>query len=166
MFLGTTDVHVHLEEALANFFGVEQACLYSYGFSTIASAIPAYAKKGDVIFVDEAVNFAIQKGLDASRSKIKYFKHNNIEDLERILDEHAKDELKNPKLTKITRKFLVVEGIYLNTGQICCLKEMIFLKRKHKLRLFIDESISFGVLGQSGRGITEHQDILVLLINH
>ena len=88
----------------------------------------------------------MQKGLDASRGKIKYFKHNNIEDLEHVLDEYAKDELKNPKLTKITRKFLVVEGIYLNTGEICCLKEMILLKRKHKLRLFIDESISFGVL--------------------
>ena len=60
----------------------------------------------------------------------------------------------------------MVEGIYLNTGQICNLKDMILLKRKHKLRLFIDESISFGVLGQSGRGITEHQDILVLSINY
>jgi serine palmitoyltransferase len=45
------DVHVHLEERLANFFGTEQGCLYSYGFSAIASAIPAYAKKGDIIFV-------------------------------------------------------------------------------------------------------------------
>jgi len=45
------DVHVHLEEKLASYFGAEQAVLYSYGFSTIASAIPAYAKKGDIIFV-------------------------------------------------------------------------------------------------------------------
>ena len=45
------DVHVYLEEKLASFFGAQQAVLYSYGFSTIASAIPAYAKKGDVIFV-------------------------------------------------------------------------------------------------------------------
>ena len=45
------DVHVHLEEKLAQFLGTEQAILYSYGFSTIASAIPAYAKKGDIIFV-------------------------------------------------------------------------------------------------------------------
>ena len=45
------DVHVYLEEKLASYFGAEQAVLYSYGFSTIASAIPAYAKKGDIIFV-------------------------------------------------------------------------------------------------------------------
>ena len=50
-FYGTADVHVHLEEKLAEFLGTEQAILYSYGFSTVASAIPAYAKKGDIIFV-------------------------------------------------------------------------------------------------------------------
>lgn len=46
---------------------VEEACVYSYGFSTAASAIPAYCKRRDIIFADEAVNFAIQKGFDASR---------------------------------------------------------------------------------------------------
>lgn len=50
-YLALPDVHIHLEEKLASFFGTEQAILYSYAFSTIASAIPAYAKKGDVIFV-------------------------------------------------------------------------------------------------------------------
>ncbi len=67
----SADVHIHVEEKLAKYLGTEQAILYSYGFSTIASAIPAYAKKGDIIFVDECVNFAVQKGLDASRSKIR-----------------------------------------------------------------------------------------------
>lgn len=50
-FYGTIDVHLELEERLAKFIGVEEACVYSYGFSTIASAIPAYAKKNDLIFV-------------------------------------------------------------------------------------------------------------------
>lgn len=49
-FYGTIDVHLVLEERLADFMGVEEACVYSYGFSTVASAIPAYAKKGDLIF--------------------------------------------------------------------------------------------------------------------
>lgn len=133
--------------------------MYSYGFSTIASAIPAYAKKGDIIFVDEAVNFAIQKALDASRSRIKYFKHNDVEHLEHLMDQVAKEESKNPKLAKMTRKFLVVEGIYINTGSICNLTRMIDLKRKHKVRLFIDESVSLGVLGKTGKGITEYLNI-------
>lgn len=50
-FYGTIDVHLELEERLAKFLEVEETCVYSYGFSTIASAIPAYAKKGDIIFV-------------------------------------------------------------------------------------------------------------------
>lgn len=50
-FYGTIDVHLELEDRLAKFLEVEETCVYSYGFSTIASAIPAYAKKGDIIFV-------------------------------------------------------------------------------------------------------------------
>lgn len=50
-FYGTTDVHIKLEERLAKFLGVDRAVAYSYGFSTVASAIPAYAKKGDIIYV-------------------------------------------------------------------------------------------------------------------
>lgn len=49
-FYGTIDVHLELEERLAKFMEVEETCVYSYGFSTIASAIPAYAKRGDIVF--------------------------------------------------------------------------------------------------------------------
>jgi serine palmitoyltransferase len=50
MFL-FTEVHLELEKRLAEFMGVEDAIVYSYGFSTSASAIPAYSKRGDIIFV-------------------------------------------------------------------------------------------------------------------
>ena len=94
--------------------------------------------------MDESVNFAIQKALDASRSKIKFFRHNDIDHLGQLLEQQAKDDKKNPKLAKKIRRFLIVEGIYMNTGRICNLKPMIELKHKYKLRLFIDESISLG----------------------
>lgn len=158
-FYGTADVHVYLEEKLAAYFGAEQAVLYSYGFSTLASAVPAYAKKGDIIFADECVNFALQKGFDASRSKIKYFRHNDWEHLEQILEQQAAEDKKHPKSAKVRRKFLVVESIYINTGEICPMEKMIELKRKFKVRLFIDESLSFGTLGKRGKGITEHKNI-------
>ena len=61
---------------------VEEAILYSYGFATIASAIPAYAKRGDVIIADEGVSYAIQKGIQASRSKVVWFKHNDVSHLQ------------------------------------------------------------------------------------
>lgn len=164
-FYGTVDVHLELEEQLAKFMGVDEAIVYSYGFSTIASAIPAYAKRGDIIFADEEVNFAIQKGLDASRSEIKFFKHNNMEDLERLLVEQHAIDMKNKKKAARTRRFLVVEGIYIKTGKICPLPELISLRKKHKLRIFIDESISFGTLGSSGRGVTEHFNVPMIEVD-
>ena len=86
------DIHLELEKKLANFMQVEEAVLYSYGFSTISSAIPAYSKHGDIIFCDQGVNFAIQKGLVGSRSQIKFFKHNDPDDLERLLLEQEEQD--------------------------------------------------------------------------
>ena len=78
------------------------------------------------------------------------------------MEQQFKEDKKNPKLAQKIRRFLVVEGIYMNTGNICKLDQMIDLKHKYKLRLFIDESISFGTLGSTGKGITEHMKISVL----
>lgn len=183
-FYGTVDVHLELEERLAKFMNVEEAVVYSYAFSTIASAIPAYSKRGDLIFVyvlnrmiaallllltgflivffvysDECVNFAIQKGLDASRSKIFYYKHNDMDDLERLLQKQQIEDKRNPAKAKKTRRFLVAEAIYMNTGEVCPLPRLVELRARYKLRLFLDESISFGVLGDSGRGLIEHCNV-------
>uniref|UniRef100_A0A8C4I4I8 Serine palmitoyltransferase 1 n=1 Tax=Dicentrarchus labrax TaxID=13489 RepID=A0A8C4I4I8_DICLA len=155
-FYGTFDVHLELESRLAKFMKTEEAIIYSYGFATIASAIPAYSKRGDIIFVDEAACFSIQKGLQASRSFIKYFKHNDMEDLERLLKEQELEDQKNPRKARVTRKFIVVEGLYINTADICPLPELVKLKYKYKVRIFLEESMSFGVLGEHGRGVTEH----------
>lgn len=81
-FYGTIDVHLELEGRLAKFLGAEEAILYSYGFSTVASAIPAYSKRGDILYMDEAAAFPIQKGAVASRSRVIFFKHNDMADLE------------------------------------------------------------------------------------
>ncbi|KAJ7399704.1 Serine palmitoyltransferase 1 [Pitangus sulphuratus] len=124
-FYGTFDVHLELEERLAKFMRTEEAIIYSYGFATIASAIPAYSKRGDIVFVDEAACFAIQKGLQASRSNIKLFKHNDMADLERLLKEQETEDQKNPRKARVTRRFIVVEGLYMNTGDICPLPELI-----------------------------------------
>ncbi|XP_059500577.1 serine palmitoyltransferase 1 isoform X1 [Stegostoma tigrinum] len=155
-FYGTFDVHLELEDRIAKFMRTEEAIIYSYGFATIASAIPAYSKRGDLVFVDEAACFAIQKGLQASRSNIKYFKHNDMDDLERLLKEQELEDQKNPRKARVTRRFLVVEGLYMNTGYICPLPELVKLKYKYKVRIFLEESLSFGVLGERGRGVTEH----------
>ncbi|XP_036158319.1 serine palmitoyltransferase 1 isoform X3 [Myotis myotis] len=124
-FYGTFDVHLDLEDRLAKFMKTEEAIIYSYGFATIASAIPAYSKRGDIVFVDRAACFAIQKGLQASRSNIKLFEHNDMADLERLLKEQEIEDQKNPRKARVTRRFIVVEGLYMNTGTICPLPELI-----------------------------------------
>lgn len=156
-FYGTVDVHLELEERLAKFFGVEEAIIYSYGFATVASAIPAYCKRNDIIFVDEQVNFAIQKGLDASRGNVRYFKHNDVQHLEELLIKQMELDKHSKRATKIKR-FLIIEGIYVNTGKICPLPQLLKLCKEYKLRIFIDESISFGTIGL-GKGVTEFFNI-------
>ncbi|XP_077615611.1 serine palmitoyltransferase 1 [Crocuta crocuta] len=160
-FYGTFDVHLDLEDRLAKFMQTEEAIIYSYGFATIASAIPAYSKRGDIVFVDRAACFAIQKGLQASRSDIQLFNHNDVADLERLLKEQEIEDQKNPRKARVTRRFIVVEGLYMNTGTICPLPELVKLKYKYKARIFLEESLSFGVLGEHGRGVTEHFGISI-----
>lgn len=158
-FYGTIDVHLQLEEKIAKYLGTEEAILYSYGFATVSSAIPAYSKRTDVIFCDKGVSFAIQKGITASRSKVYWFEHNDMDDLEKKLIEQQDKDNKNPKKAAVTRRFLVVEGLYANYGDIVPLPKLIGLKNKYKVRVFIDETMSFGVLGKHGKGVTEHFDI-------
>jgi serine palmitoyltransferase len=153
-FYGTIDIHLQLEDRLAQFMGTENAVIYSSAFATMASAIPAFSKSGDIIIADSAVHFAFKTGMNLSRSTIKLFKHNDMEDLERILEEVVAEHKKSKK--KLTRRFLVVEGVYQNTGSLLPLPHIMKLKEKYCFRIFLDDSNGFGVLGQSGRGICEH----------
>ncbi|CAH8465329.1 unnamed protein product [Schistosoma margrebowiei] len=155
-FYGTFDVHLELENKLAEFLGVEKAVIYSYGAATFSSAIPSYSKRTDVIFADEGINHATYLGLVASRSHVRFFRHNDMEHLEQLLIAQAKRDKDDPKRALLTRRFFVVEGIYFNSGEICPLSELIALKYKYKVRILLDETISFGVLGKTGRGVTEY----------
>ncbi|KMT00287.1 hypothetical protein BVRB_1g016420 [Beta vulgaris subsp. vulgaris] len=151
-FYGTIDVHLDCESRIAKFLGTPDSILYSYGLSTMFSTIPAFCKKGDIVVVDEGVHWGIQNGLYLSRSKIVYFKHNDMESLKSTL-EKITIENKRPKQI---RRYIVIEGVYQNSGQIAPLDEIIKLKEKYRFRLLMDESNSFGVLGCSGRGLTEY----------
>ncbi|KAJ3055056.1 serine palmitoyltransferase component [Rhizophlyctis rosea] len=157
-FYGTIDVHMDLERGLAKFVGTESAIIYSQGFSTVASVIPAFSKRGDLLIVDDGVSFATQKGVQISRSVVKYFKHNDMADLERVLEQVRLDDAKSKKKL-LNRRFIVVEGLYLNHGDICPLPELIALKEKYKYRIMMEESFSFGVLGKRGAGISDHYDV-------
>ncbi|KAH9474532.1 Serine palmitoyltransferase 1 [Psilocybe cubensis] len=152
-FYGTLDVHMDLENDIADFLGTEAAILYSQGFSTISSVIPAFCKRGDIIVADRAVNFAIQKGIQISRSTIRWFDHNDLNSLEEVLIGIEKERKK--RRGPMTRRFIVTEGIFQKDGAMVDLPKLIELKYKYKYRLILDESYSFGSVGRTGRGLTE-----------
>uniref|UniRef100_A0A3P9LQ38 Serine palmitoyltransferase 1 n=1 Tax=Oryzias latipes TaxID=8090 RepID=A0A3P9LQ38_ORYLA len=152
-FLGLLDSDRVKDKALAS--------LKKYGVGTCGprgfyGTFGECAEESGSCSLDEAACFSIQKGLQASRSFIKYFKHNDMEDLERLLKEQELEDQKNPRKARVTRKFIVVEGLYINTADVCPLPELVRLKYKYKVRIFLEESMSFGVLGEHGKGVTEH----------
>ncbi|PSR75714.1 hypothetical protein PHLCEN_2v9005 [Hermanssonia centrifuga] len=152
-FYGTQDVHIQLEQDLADFLGTESAIIYSQAFSTISSVIPAFCKRGDIIVADRGVNFAIQKGLQISRSTIRWYDHNDMKSLEQVLESTEKERRK--KKGPLTRRFIVTEGIFDHDGAMADLPKLVELKLKYKYRLILDESVSFGSVGRTGRGLTE-----------
>lgn len=106
-------------------------------------------------FSDERINFAIQRGLEMSRSTVVYYRHNDAADLERLLLEQQQYDRRKPKKAAAQRRFLITEAIFQNTGEMCPLGRLVQLRAAHKLRFILDESLSFGTVGRTGRGLTE-----------
>nr|CAB3501401.1 unnamed protein product [Digitaria exilis] len=104
---------------------------------------------------DEGVHWAVQNGLHLSRSTVVYFKHNDMASLASTLEKLTRG---NKRAEKI-RRYIVVESIYQNSGQIAPLDEIVRLKEKYRFRVILEESHSFGVLGKSGRGLAEHYGV-------
>ncbi|KIY48348.1 serine palmitoyltransferase [Fistulina hepatica ATCC 64428] len=152
-FYGTMDVHMNLENDISEFLGTEATIVYAQAFSTVSSVIPAFCKRGDIIVVDRSVNFSIQKGIQMSRSTVRWFDHNDLKSLETVLELVDKEYRK--KKGPLTRRFIVTEGIFEQDGQMVDLPKLIELKLKYKYRLILDESYSFGIVGRTGRGLTE-----------
>ncbi|KAI9485518.1 MAG: pyridoxal phosphate-dependent transferase [Benjaminiella poitrasii] len=152
-FYGTIDVHMELEKDIAQFIGAEAAIIYAQNFSTISSVIPAFSKRGDILVCDDSVSFAVQKGVQISRSIVRWYKHNDMADLERVLEEIRMDDIMHKK--RLTRRFIVSEGLSANYGDIAPLDKLVEIKKKYKYRLILDETNSFGVLGRRGAGLTD-----------
>ncbi|KAI9889021.1 MAG: serine palmitoyltransferase component [Vezdaea aestivalis] len=154
-FYGTQDVHMKTEADIASFLAVPACIVYAQAFSTISSVIPAFSKRGDIIVASTASNFAIRKGIQISRSTVRWYAHNDMADLERVLASITKEQASKP----LTRRFIIAESLSDNVGDLTPLAAMLALKHRYKFRLILDESWSFGVLGRTGRGATEHAGV-------
>jgi len=157
-FYGTIDVHLQLEHAFSEFCGTDGAILYSDGASTCSSTIAAFAKRGDLLVVDEGIYEPIMTGVTLSRAHVKWFKHNDMEDLRNVLEKVQATDRQLGRKPNAQRRFIVVEGLYKNTGTIVPLDELVKLKHEFSYRLILDESFSFGTLGKTGRGVAELYD--------
>ncbi|KAJ2896587.1 putative serine palmitoyltransferase 1 protein [Zalerion maritima] len=155
-FYGTQDVHMKTEADIAKYIGTEKCIVYAQAFSTISSVIPSFCKRGDIIVADKAVNYSIRRGLEISRSNIHWFNHNDMDDLEETMKRIALEQTKKKKLT---RRFIVTEGLFEIIGDSVDLPRLVELKEKYKFRVILDETWSFGVLGRTGRGLTEAQNV-------
>jgi serine palmitoyltransferase len=154
-FYGTVDVHLDLEAKFAAHLSTDDAILYSDGASTCSSTIAAFCKRGDLLVCDDAIYEPLTTGVALSRANVKWFQHNDMADLRRVLEQVQATDMKLGRKSNEQKRFLVVEGIYKNTGKICPLDEITKLKHEFRYRLILDESNSFGVLGPTGRGVTE-----------
>jgi serine palmitoyltransferase len=161
------------EADIASYLGTEGCIVYAHSFSTISSVIPSFCKRGDIIVADRGVNYSIRRGLEISRSNVKWYNHGDMEELEQVMRKVVKEQAGK----KLTRRFIVTEALFETTGDINNLpklvdpplisrtgmcfanKSQIELKEKYKFRLMLDETWSFGVLGRTGRGLTEAQNV-------
>ncbi|KAL2176722.1 pyridoxal phosphate-dependent transferase [Thermothelomyces heterothallicus CBS 202.75] len=154
-FYATQDVHMKLEADIASYLGTEGCIVYAHAFSTITSVIPAFCKRGDIIVADRGANYSIRRGLEISRSNVKWYNHGDLDDLEEVMRKVVKEQAGK----KLTRRFIVTEALFETTGDMNDLPKLIELKEKYKFRLILDETWSFGVLGRTGRGLTEAQNV-------
>lgn len=153
--VGTSDLHVEVEDLIARFVGKESAMLFSMGFGTNATAFPALIGKGCLIISDELNHASIRFGSRLSGAMIEMFKHNDVNDLERVLREVISQG--QPRTHRPWKKILVaVEGLYSMEGSMCNLPGLVRLKKKYKFNLFIDEAHSIGAIGPKGKGVCDY----------
>lgn len=110
-----------MEADIAAFLGVPACIGYAQSFSTASSVIPAFSKRGDIIVADKGVNYSIRKGIQISRSAVKWYEHNDMEDLQRVLERVTKEQRKKP----LTRRFIITEGLFETTGDIVNLPKVV-----------------------------------------
>lgn len=142
---GTLELHLELERRLARFVNMEAALVFSTGYQTNVGTLSAILGKNDVAILDKDAHACIVDGVVMSRGEMKRFKHNDLEDLDRVLS----------KLPSDVGKLVVVDGVYSMGGDIAPLPEIITIVKKHGARIMVDDAHGIGVLGK-GRGTSIH----------
>ncbi|KEG10638.1 putative serine-palmitoyl-CoA transferase [Trypanosoma grayi] len=152
-FYGTIKPHMDAEKDIAKFLNVDDAIIYSFSSTTVATLISCYAGRGEHLIMDDGVHLAIADGCTLSRANVGKYRHNDMAQLETLLKDVAAKEI---EAKKISRRFVVTEGLFKSTGDICNLPKILELCEKYKFRIILEDSYGFGCLGATGRGTHEH----------
>ena len=150
---GTLDLHIELEEKLAKFLGKEAVLLFSTGFQTAQGIIPTLVRRGDYIISDKDNHACIVAGNLIARGAtvdLLRYKHNDMDDLERVLS----------KIPKDASKLLVSDGVFSTGGEIVDLPRLNELAKANNAKLLIDDAHSVGVIGKGGRGTASEFDLV------
>jgi 8-amino-7-oxononanoate synthase len=142
---GTLEMHLELEQQLAEYVGKEAALVFSTGMQVNLGTVSAVVGKGDVVILDKDDHASIVDGARLSWGEIKRFRHNDLKDLERVLNLVGPDK----------KKIVVVDGLFSMEGDIAPLPEIVPLLKKYNARLMVDDAHGIGVLGR-GRGTAAH----------
>lgn len=143
---GTLDIHVQLEKELAEYEHKDAALCFSTGFSVNSGVIPAIVGRGDYLICDDRDHASIVDGRRLSFATQLHYKHNDMADLERILEKLPHDAI----------KLIVVDGVFSMEGDLAKLPEIVELKHKYNCSIMVDEAHGLGVFGESGRGVCHH----------
>jgi len=143
---GTLDLHIQLEEELSRFLKKEAVLLYSTGFQANLGIISGLVGKGEYAITDKSDHASIVEGCKLSFGETKRFRHNDMENLKKVLE----------RLPYDAGKMIIVDGVYSMEGDIAPVPEIIKLARKYNARVMVDDAHGLGVLGKTGAGTAEH----------
>lgn len=143
---GTLDIHVELERRLAKFMRKDAALAFSTGFQTNQGIISTIVGRGDAVITDRMDHASIIDACRLSYGNVCKFKHNNMEDLERVLS----------SLDEKVGKIIIVDGVFSMEGDLSNLPDIVKLAKKYDSRVMVDDAHGIGVMGKNGRGTAEH----------
>lgn len=139
---GTLDIHLELEEKLAEFMGKESCVLFSTGYQTNEGSIQTVAGRNDIIFSDRDNHACIVVGTLCSNAKTMRYAHNDMAQLRKML------ENADPNAGKI----IVTDGVFSMSGTLAKIPELVALAKEFGARLYVDDAHAVGVIGDGGRG--------------
>lgn len=142
---GTLDLHLRLEERLADFMGKDEAVLFSTGYMTNEGVIQAIAGRNDIIFSDKDNHACIVQGTKISLADTQRYRHNDLEHLEKLLRRAQQDRPDAGKL-------IATDGVFSMSGKIARVPELLDLAQQYDAALMLDDAHAIGVIGPGGRG--------------